>query len=59
VNVVLKFDSAEAARNWHSDPAYGPVKQIRVNSTEGGYIVMAKEFKPPEEDGKRQARRAA
>ncbi len=48
VNVVLKFPSEEAARNWHNDPAYAPLKQIRLNSTEGGYIVMAKEFKPPE-----------
>jgi uncharacterized protein (DUF1330 family) len=49
VNVVLKFHSEEAARNWYNDPAYGPVRQIRLDSTQGGYIVMAKEFKPPEE----------
>lgn len=47
VNVVLKFPSAEAARNWYNDPAYGPVRQIRLDSTEGGYIVMAKELKAP------------
>lgn len=45
VNVVLKFPSAEAARNWYNDPAYGPVRQIRLESTEGGYIAMAKELK--------------
>lgn len=46
VNVVLKFPSEEAARHWYNDPAYAPVRQIRVDTTEGGYIVMAKEFKP-------------
>ena len=47
VNVVLKFPSAEVARNWYNDPAYGPVKQIRLDTTQGGYIVMAKEFEAP------------
>ena len=47
VNVVLKFDSEEAARNWYNDPDYGPVKQIRLNSTKNGSIVLAKEFKAP------------
>jgi uncharacterized protein (DUF1330 family) len=47
VNVVLKFDSEEAARNWYNDPAYGPVKQIRLNSTKNGSIMLAKEFKMP------------
>jgi uncharacterized protein (DUF1330 family) len=46
VNVVLKFPSAEAARNWYNDPAYGPVKQVRLDTTQGGYIVLAKEFEP-------------
>ena len=47
VSVVLKFPSEEAARNWYNDPAYGPVKQIRLDSTQGGHAVIAKEFKPP------------
>ena len=47
VNVVLKFASEEAARNFYDDPAYGPVKQIRLNSSQNGAIVMAKEFKAP------------
>ncbi|HUZ45885.1 MAG TPA: DUF1330 domain-containing protein [Terriglobia bacterium] len=47
VNVVVKFPSEEAARNWYNDPAYAPVKQIRLNSTQNGSIVMAKEFKMP------------
>ena len=48
VNVVLKFDSEEAARNWYNDPDYGPVKQIRFNSTDNGTAVLAKEFVMPE-----------
>jgi len=47
VNVVLKFKSEEAARAWYNDPAYGPVKQIRLSSTKGGSLTMAKEFVPP------------
>ncbi|TAM78692.1 MAG: DUF1330 domain-containing protein [Acidobacteria bacterium] len=47
VHVVLRFPSEEAARNWYNDPSYGPVKQIRLDSTEGGYIVIARELKPP------------
>ena len=47
VNVVLKFPSEEAARNWYNDPAYIPVKQIRLKSCQNGAIVMAKEFKAP------------
>lgn len=48
VNVVLKFPSEEAARSWYDDPAYDPVRQIRLGSTAGGYIAIAKEFTPPE-----------
>jgi uncharacterized protein (DUF1330 family) len=47
VNVVLRFKSEEAARNWYNDPAYAPVKQIRLDSTANTTIVMAKEFAPP------------
>ena len=47
VHVVLKFKSEEAARTWYNDPAYGPVKQIRLNSTKNGSLVLAKEFVAP------------
>jgi uncharacterized protein (DUF1330 family) len=47
VNAVLKFDSEEAARNWYNDPDYVPVRQIRLNATENGSLVLAKEFKAP------------
>jgi uncharacterized protein (DUF1330 family) len=47
VNVVLKFPSEESALSWYNDPAYGPVRQIRLDSTQGGYSAIAKEFKAP------------
>jgi uncharacterized protein (DUF1330 family) len=46
VNVLLKFDSEEAARNFYNDPEYQPVKQVRLNSTKGGTVVLAKELVP-------------
>jgi uncharacterized protein (DUF1330 family) len=46
VTVVLKFASEEAARGFYDDPEYGPVKQIRLDSTRNGHIVLAKEFVP-------------
>jgi uncharacterized protein (DUF1330 family) len=47
VNVILKFDSEKAARDWYNDPAYKPVRQIRLNSTKNGSIVLAKQFEMP------------
>lgn len=47
VNVVLRFDSEEAAMNWYNDPDYGPVKQIRLDTTSNGTAILAKEFIPP------------
>ena len=47
VNVVLRFESEEAALNWYNDPDYGPVKQIRLASTSNGTIILAKQFVQP------------
>ncbi len=47
VNVVLRFDSEEAVRNWYNDPEYQPVKQIRLNSTKNTVAVLAKAFVMP------------
>ncbi len=47
VNVVLKFSSAEAARNWYNDPEYSRVKQIRLNSSKDGAFVLTKQFVMP------------
>lgn len=47
-NIVLKFASEEAARAWYDDPAYEPVKQIRLDATENGTALIAPEFVMPE-----------
>ena len=47
VYVVLRFESEEAALDWYNDPAYEPVKKIRLDSTSNGSITLAKAFEPP------------
>ena len=47
VNVIVKFESEEAAMNWYNDPDYAPVRQTRLDSTENGSLMLAKEFAPP------------
>ena len=49
VNMVLRFESEEATIAWHNDPTYGPVKKIRVDSSQNGTVVRAKQFVPPSE----------
>ena len=49
VNVVIRFESEETAMDWYNDPAYGPVKKIRFDTTSNGTAVLAKEFIPPTE----------
>jgi uncharacterized protein (DUF1330 family) len=47
VVVVLRFDSEETALKWYNDPAYEPVRKIRLDSTARGFLSLAKEFVPP------------
>jgi len=47
VYVVLRFESEKAALDWYNDPAYAPVKKIRLDSTANGSIALAKAFEPP------------
>jgi len=47
VHVVLRFPSVEAARAWYDDPAYEPVKKIRLGSCAHGSVVLANAFVPP------------
>ncbi len=49
VNVVLRFESEEAAMNWYNDPEYGPVKQLRLDTTTNTMAHLAKEFVMPAE----------
>jgi len=47
VYVVLRFESEEAALAWYNDPAYAPVKKIRLDSSANGNIAVVKAFQPP------------
>lgn len=47
VYVVLRFDSEEAALGWYRDPAYEPVRKIRLTSCDNNNMVLARQFAPP------------
>lgn len=47
VHVVLRFPSEEAALAWHGDPAYEPVKKIRLDSCGNNSVALARPFTPP------------
>ena len=47
VNVVLRFESEEAAMNMYNDPAYEPVRKIRLDAAKNGTLLLAKQFIPP------------
>ena len=42
VYVVLRFPSEEAARSWHADADYAPVKQLRFDTCDNNNMVIAK-----------------
>ena len=46
-NVVVMFESEEAAMNFYNDPEYRRVKQIRLGATKNGTVVLAKQFVVP------------
>ncbi len=46
-NVILRFDSEEAAMGWYNDPAYVAAKKIRLDSTANGSTILVKQFVPP------------
>lgn len=46
--VVLRFESKEAALDWYNDPAYEPVRKIRMESCDNNNVAVAKPFVPPE-----------
>jgi uncharacterized protein (DUF1330 family) len=45
--VVLRFESEAAAMAWYNDPAYEPVKKIRLASSRNGKVALAMQFVPP------------
>ena len=48
VQVILKFETEEAAERWYHDPEYTRVKQIRLDSTKNGSLVLVKQAGPAE-----------
>lgn len=46
VYVVLRFQTEEAALDWYNDPAYEAVRKIRLDSSDNGNLVLAKQFVP-------------
>jgi|SRR5450432_316868 uncharacterized protein (DUF1330 family) len=44
MNAIIRFPSLEAALNCYNDPAYTPIKQIRLNSTSNCTMLLTKEF---------------
>lgn len=44
VQVILKFADKETALNWYNDPEYTRVKQIRLNATKNGSLVLVGEW---------------
>jgi uncharacterized protein (DUF1330 family) len=47
VQVILKFDSEQTLLNWYTDPEYSQVKNIRLNATKNGALVLVREFVQP------------
>ena len=45
--VVLRFETESAAMDWYNDPAYEPVKKIRLASSSNGRVALARQFVPP------------
>lgn len=48
VHVVIQFDSEEAALRWYHDPAYEPVRKLRLDSCTNHSLVLARQWDPPD-----------
>ena len=46
--IVLKFESAEAARGWYTSPEYQALKHLRHNATTDSWFVLSEGFQMPE-----------
>ncbi len=44
--VALRFESAEAALGWYNDPAYEPIRKIRMESCDNNSVAIARPFVP-------------
>ncbi len=39
-NVVIEFESVEAARRWYNSPEYQEARRVRAGAAEGAFIVV-------------------
>ena len=39
-NVILKFPSYDRAMEWYNSDEYKPIKQLRLDNTEGNLIII-------------------
>ena len=46
--VIIKFPSESSVRQFLDDPAYQPIKELRLSLTTNANAVMVPEFQPPE-----------
>jgi uncharacterized protein (DUF1330 family) len=46
-NVILRFPSREHADPFYNGPEYGPMKQLRIDTTAEGTVSMVNEFVHP------------
>lgn len=44
INVIVQFESETAAMDFYNDPEYTLVKQIRLNATQNGSLVLVKDL---------------
>lgn len=42
VQVILRFETEQAALNWYDDPEYTRIKKIRIDSTRNGSLVLVR-----------------
>ena len=47
VYVARRFESEAAALDWYKDPAYAPVRKIRLDASANGTLVLAHPLAPP------------
>lgn len=45
--VVLRFQSEEAALGWYNDPAYEPLKKMRIDASANASLVLGHQFVLP------------
>jgi uncharacterized protein (DUF1330 family) len=44
--IVLRFASVEAARGWYDSPEYQAIKDLRIDNSGEGRLVIAESFAP-------------